>query len=147
MAYSTVSISVIVALFIGLTTSSEEIIGNLKILQREKFLNLSKGSYLFSKIGIIIYPALVCSVLLYHLKCARGEWIYLTATYEDGSLRIEDFTYDDVFLYWKRYPNLSDKNAVINDNTEGFGTGFFISHDGYILTCYHVIEDANYSPY
>ena len=28
-------ISVIVALFIGLTTSSEEIIGNLKILQRE----------------------------------------------------------------------------------------------------------------
>ena len=46
-------ISVIVALFIGLTTSSEEIIGNLKILQREKFLNLSKGSYLFSKIGIM----------------------------------------------------------------------------------------------
>ena len=46
-------ISVIVALFIGLTTSSEEIIGNLKILQREKFLNLSKGSYLFSKISIM----------------------------------------------------------------------------------------------
>ena len=46
-------ISVIVALFIGLTTSAEEIIGNLKILQREKFLNLSKGSYLFSKIGIM----------------------------------------------------------------------------------------------
>ena len=45
-------ISVIVALFIGLTTSSEEIIGNLKILQREKFLNLSKGSYLFSKIKL-----------------------------------------------------------------------------------------------
>lgn len=46
-------ISVIVALFIGLTTSAEEIIGNLKILKREKFLNLSKGSYLFSKIGIM----------------------------------------------------------------------------------------------
>ncbi|MCB9188069.1 MAG: ATP-binding cassette domain-containing protein [Flavobacteriales bacterium] len=46
-------ISVIVALFVGLTTSAEEIIGNLKILKREKFLNLSKGSYLFSKIGIM----------------------------------------------------------------------------------------------
>ncbi|MFT7155323.1 MAG: ABC-type multidrug transport system ATPase subunit [Parvicella sp.] len=46
-------ISVIVALFIGLTTSAEEIIGNLKILKREKFLNLSKGSYLFSKIAIM----------------------------------------------------------------------------------------------
>ena len=73
----------------------------------------------------------------------EAEWINLTATYKDGSLRIEDSTNNDVFLYWKRYPNLSDKSAVINDNTEAFGTGFFISHDGYVLTCYHVIEDAN----
>ena len=55
-------ISVIVALFIGLTTSSEEIIGNLKILQREKFLNLSKGSYLFSKIGIMFLISAVQTV-------------------------------------------------------------------------------------
>ncbi len=45
--------SVIVALFIGLTVSAEEIIRDQKIRKREKFLNLSKGSYLFSKIAIM----------------------------------------------------------------------------------------------
>ena len=45
--------SVIVALFMGLTVAAEEIIRDQKILKREKFLNLSKGSYLFSKIGIM----------------------------------------------------------------------------------------------
>ena len=45
--------SVIVALFIGLTVSAEEIFRDQKIRKREKFLNLSKGSYLFSKISIM----------------------------------------------------------------------------------------------
>ena len=45
--------SVIVALFIGLTVSAEEIIGDRKILKREKFLNLSRSSYLCSKIVIM----------------------------------------------------------------------------------------------
>lgn len=45
--------SVIVALFLGLTVAAEEIIRDRKILKREKFLNLSKGSYLFSKIFIM----------------------------------------------------------------------------------------------
>jgi len=46
-------ISVIVALFLGLTVSAEEIIRDRKILQREKFLDLSWLSYLMSKIGIL----------------------------------------------------------------------------------------------
>lgn len=46
-------ISVIVALFLGLTVSAEEIIRDRKILKREKFLNLSKNSYLGSKIAIM----------------------------------------------------------------------------------------------
>jgi ABC-type multidrug transport system ATPase subunit len=46
-------ISVIVALFIGLTVSSEEIIRDKKIRSREAFLNLSRGSYLWSKISIM----------------------------------------------------------------------------------------------
>jgi len=46
-------ISVIVALFLGLTVSAEEIIRDQKIIKREKFLNLSRGSYLFSKIAIM----------------------------------------------------------------------------------------------
>lgn len=45
--------SVIVFLFLGLTISSEEIIKDRKILQRESFLNLSRGSYLNSKILIM----------------------------------------------------------------------------------------------
>ncbi len=45
--------SVVVALFIGLTVSAEEIIRDRKILKRESFLNLSKGSYLLSKIIIL----------------------------------------------------------------------------------------------
>jgi ABC-type multidrug transport system ATPase subunit len=44
---------VIVALFLGLTVSAEEIIRDRKILKREQFLNLSRGSYLFSKIFIM----------------------------------------------------------------------------------------------
>ncbi len=45
--------SIIVALFMGLTVSAEEIIRDQKILKREAFLHLSKGSYLISKIGIL----------------------------------------------------------------------------------------------
>ena len=46
-------IAVIVALFLGLTVAAEEIIRDRKILQREKFLDLSWGGYLASKVGIM----------------------------------------------------------------------------------------------
>ncbi|MEX2597703.1 MAG: ATP-binding cassette domain-containing protein [Salibacteraceae bacterium] len=45
--------AVIVALFLGLTVSAEEIFKDQKIRKRESFLNLSKGSYLVSKIAIM----------------------------------------------------------------------------------------------
>ncbi len=45
--------AVTVALFFGLTLSAEEIIKDRKILKREKFLNLSKISYLNSKIIVL----------------------------------------------------------------------------------------------
>ncbi|MEQ9415221.1 MAG: ATP-binding cassette domain-containing protein, partial [Cyclobacteriaceae bacterium] len=45
--------SIIVALFMGLTVSAEEIIRDRKILKRESFLNLSWNSYLVSKLGIL----------------------------------------------------------------------------------------------
>jgi len=44
---------VIVSLFMGLTVSAEEIIRDRKIIKREKFLNLSKLSYLHSKILVL----------------------------------------------------------------------------------------------
>lgn len=46
--------SVIVAIFIGLTVSAEEIIKDRKILKRESFLNLSRSSYLMSKVLILL---------------------------------------------------------------------------------------------
>jgi ABC transport system ATP-binding/permease protein len=44
--------SVIVAIFMGLTVSAEEIIKDRKILKRESFLNLSWNSYLMSKVFV-----------------------------------------------------------------------------------------------
>lgn len=48
-----VFMALIVALFLGLTVSAEEIFKDRKILKREKFLNLSRSSYLVSKIMIL----------------------------------------------------------------------------------------------
>ncbi|MGD2034907.1 MAG: ABC transporter permease, partial [Bacteroidales bacterium] len=45
--------TVIVALFLGLVLSAEEIFRDRKILERERFLNLSRFSYLVSKISIL----------------------------------------------------------------------------------------------
>ncbi len=47
--------SLIVALFIGLTISAEEIFRDRKILKREHFLNLSRNSYLLSKVAILVF--------------------------------------------------------------------------------------------
>ena len=46
-------IGVIVALFLGLSVSAEEIIRDRKIQQREKFLHLSRTSYLISKVCLL----------------------------------------------------------------------------------------------
>ncbi|WP_439185004.1 ATP-binding cassette domain-containing protein [Carboxylicivirga taeanensis] len=46
-------ISVIIALFVGLTVSAEEIINDRKIKRRESFLKLSRLSYLLSKLLIL----------------------------------------------------------------------------------------------
>jgi len=45
--------SIVIALFMGLTVSAEEIIRDRKILKREAFLNLSWSSYLESKVLIL----------------------------------------------------------------------------------------------
>ena len=44
---------VIVALFMGMTVSAEEIIKDQKILKRESFLHLNKGSYIASKLILL----------------------------------------------------------------------------------------------
>ena len=73
---------IIVALFVGLTISAEEIFKDQKILKREKFLRLSRLSYLKSKAVYLILLSIVQSFLL----CAVGNLI------------IE--LYDNFFYYW-----------------------------------------------
>ena len=51
--------SVIVALFMGLTVSAEEIIRDRKILKREAFLHLSRSSYVLSKISILFILSMI----------------------------------------------------------------------------------------
>jgi ABC-type multidrug transport system ATPase subunit len=80
--------SVIVFLFLGLTISSEEIIKDRKILQRESFLNLSRSSYLNSKILIMFLISAIQSLsyvlignLVFEIKgMILSYWLILFAT-------------------------------------------------------------------
>jgi ABC-type multidrug transport system ATPase subunit len=80
--------SVIVFLFLGLTISSEEIIKDKKILQRESFLNLSRPSYLHSKIlimfGISAFQALTYVLIgnmIFEIKgMVLSYWLILFTT-------------------------------------------------------------------
>ena len=75
-------ISIIVALFMGLTISAEEIIKDRMILKRESFLNLSRFSYLSSKVTILFVVSAIQTLLFTVL----GVWI----------LEIQGMT----FTYW-----------------------------------------------
>ncbi len=55
--------AVIIAIFVGLTVSAEEIINDRKIRKREAFLNLSRLSYLFSKVAILVGLSAIQSFL------------------------------------------------------------------------------------
>ena len=55
--------SLIVALFLGLTVSAEEIFRDRKILRREAFLNLHRSSYLVSKITILFIISAIQTIL------------------------------------------------------------------------------------
>jgi hypothetical protein len=71
--------SVVVALFIGLTVSAEEIIRDRKIQKRESFLNLSRSSYLISKIGIMFLLSAIQTITFIlvgnSLLGIKGMWI------------------------------------------------------------------------
>ncbi|MFO7851268.1 MAG: ATP-binding cassette domain-containing protein [Bacteroidota bacterium] len=56
-------VCLIVALFLGLITSAEEIFKDKKIRHREQFLNLSKGSYLAAKVLILFSISAIQALL------------------------------------------------------------------------------------
>ena len=80
--------SVIVALFLGLTISAEEIFKDRKMLKREHFLNLSRSSYLIAKTGVLAtisaLQTLLFLVVANQILDIRGlfmaYWIALFAT-------------------------------------------------------------------
>jgi ABC transport system ATP-binding/permease protein len=80
--------SIIVALFIGLTVSAEEIFRDRKILEREKFLDLSRLSYLLSKINFLFSLSAIQSLsfilVANSILEVRGmlfqQWIILFST-------------------------------------------------------------------
>jgi ABC transport system ATP-binding/permease protein len=55
--------SVVVALFFGLTMSAEEIFRDRKILKREQFLHLSRSSYLLSKVSVMFVISAIQTLL------------------------------------------------------------------------------------
>ncbi len=55
--------SVIVAIFMGLTGSAEEIIKDRKIKKREAFLNLSRSGYLLSKVAVLMTLSAIQAML------------------------------------------------------------------------------------
>ncbi|SDJ96506.1 ABC-type multidrug transport system, ATPase component [Catalinimonas alkaloidigena] len=63
--------SVVVALFMGLTVSAEEIIRDRKIQRRESFLNLSRSSYLMSKVTILFLLSAIQTLTFVMI----GNWI------------------------------------------------------------------------
>ncbi|HRX00610.1 MAG TPA: ATP-binding cassette domain-containing protein, partial [Cyclobacteriaceae bacterium] len=80
--------AIIVALFMGLTVSAEEIIRDRKILKRESFLNLSWNSYLMSKVSILFLMSAIqtllfvlCSVFVLEIKgMTMAFWLILFST-------------------------------------------------------------------
>ena len=74
-------IAVIIAIFIGLSVSAEEIIKDRKILKRESFLNLSWGSYLFSKIAVLFAISAIQAILFVMVGNSITGILHQTFTY------------------------------------------------------------------
>jgi ABC transport system ATP-binding/permease protein len=80
--------SIIVSLFVGLTVSAEEIYRDRKILEREKFLNISRLSYLLSKITFLFVMSaiqslsfvVVANIMLEVRGMLFQQWLILFST-------------------------------------------------------------------
>ncbi len=102
--------AVIIALFTGLTMSADEIIKDRKIRTRESFLNLSRNSYLLSKVFILFviaaYQALTFTLIgnsILHIKAMYWEyWLILFSTWASSimmGLNISDGFKTSVTIY------------------------------------------------
>ncbi|MGF1635457.1 MAG: ATP-binding cassette domain-containing protein [Cyclobacteriaceae bacterium] len=113
-----IMMAVIVALFIGLTVSAEEIIKDRKILKRESFLNLSWNSYLLSKV-----------VILFSLSAVQTLTFTIVS---NGILSIHEMT----LTYWLVLFSISCQANVIGLN---ISSAFDRSVTAYILIPFLII--------
>ncbi len=86
--------SIIIAIFIGITVSAQEIVKDREIRQREAFLKLSRGSYLASKLAILffisafqsfIYTLIGNSIMGIHEMFLK-YWLILFSVWFNGNL-------------------------------------------------------------
>ena len=73
--------ALIVALFLGLIISAEEIFKDRKILKREKFLHLSRSSYLMAKVGTLVAISAIQTLAFVLVANAILEIQHMTFTY------------------------------------------------------------------
>lgn len=83
---SFIFMAVVVALFLGLIISAEEILHDRRMMKREKFLNLSRLSYLNSKVIILLIISAIQSFLFvilatYILEIKGLTWEYWLILY------------------------------------------------------------------
>ena len=74
-------VAVIVAIFVGLSVSAEEIIKDRKIIKRESFLHLSRSSYLFSKILVLFIISAIQAILFVLVGNSVTGVLHQTFTY------------------------------------------------------------------
>lgn len=117
-------IAVVVSLFLGLTVAAEEIFKDKKILRRESFLNLSKGSYLFSKVSILLIISAVQSLMFVLI----GNYI----------LEIKD-------LWWQYWLILFSTSAVANLMGLNISSGFNSAKVIYIVVPILIIPQLLFS--
>lgn len=82
--------AVIIALFLGLVLSAEEIFRDRKLLERERFLNLSRSSYLFSKTFVMFLISAIQMLLFvlissYILDIKDMTWRYFVLLFTTAS--------------------------------------------------------------
>ncbi|MEZ5196905.1 MAG: ABC transporter permease [Bacteroidales bacterium] len=104
-------LSMLIAIFLGITNSVEEIIKDQNVLNREKMLKISSLSYLNSKILTLIPFAFIQNLLFVYVGyfILEGKEFYLVFTL---ILTVISFCGISVGLFISSIPNLSSKAAI-----------------------------------
>lgn len=117
-------IAVVVALFLGLSVAAEEIHKDKKILKRESFLNLSKGSYLTSKM-----------IILFIISGIQSLFFVLIGNY---ILEIND-------MWWQYWLVLFSTSCVANVMGLNISSGFNSAKVIYIVVPILIIPQLLFS--